>query len=291
MTVRTVLIGAGGQLGTALQARLPGDLITPSRRELDVTSREQIEAVLESARADRVINAAAYNLVDRAEQEPDVAFAVNALGPRNLAQACAAREIPLLHVSTDFVFSGREGTGPEAPLRETPYTEDDLPQPQSAYAVSKLAGEYFVRAECPRHFVVRTCGLFGRTPAPQKPNFVESMLRLGAERDELRIVADQRCCPTAVSDLAESLVALLETEAYGLYHGTGDGSASWYEFASEIIRLAGLTTKVTPITSAEFAAPAQRPVWSVLDSSRLSDCVGFPIRSWRESLPEYLASR
>jgi dTDP-4-dehydrorhamnose reductase len=186
-----------------------------------------------------------------------------------------------VHISTDHVF-GLDAT------HRRPYVETDVPGPVSAYGVSKLAGEHFVRANCERHFVVRTCGLYGRPPEGGKGNFVETMLRLGRERGEVRVVADQHCTPTSAADLAVLVLALARTDAYGLYHGTNAGATTWYEFASEIFRQATLDVRVTPITTAEFAAKARRPAYSVLDSSKLRSVTGLAIREWRESLAAYL---
>src|SRR5579872_1590162 len=165
--MRIVLIGAGGQLGSALLGRLPGEIVAPSREAIDLADAHKVREALPAAAPDLVINAAAYNFVDRAEEELQQAFAANAFGVGVLAQTCGRLGIPLIHVSTDYVF----GLGPE---RSTPYSEDDAPAPNGAYALSKLTGEGFVRAYCPRHFVLRTCGLYGRAKSPGKGNFVET---------------------------------------------------------------------------------------------------------------------
>ena len=187
------------------------------------------------------------------------------------------REVTLLHVSTDYVF-GLDAT------RNTPWSETDPVGPVSAYGNSKLAGEYFVRSLCPKHFVVRTCGLYGHRAARGKGNFVETMLRLGRERPELRIVADQRCTPTSTTDLARALVSLVETESFGLYHATNAGDCSWFEFACEIFRLANLPVKAIPITAAEYGAKARRPDYSVLDCGKLMRLIGSEMPPWQEAL-------
>jgi dTDP-4-dehydrorhamnose reductase len=169
-----------------------------------------------------------------------------------------------------------------------PYGELDRPEPLSAYGVSKLAGELFVRAICPRHFIVRTCGLFGPTAAAGTGNFVQTMLRLGRERRELRVVDDQTCCPTSAADLARAIEALTAGESYGLYHATSSGSATWCQFAREIFRLAKLDVAVQPVTSAEYGAAARRPGYSVLDCSKLAAAVGFSLPPWEEELERYL---
>ncbi len=278
--MRTAIIGAHGQLGSELARRL-ADAIPLGRAEIDIADAASVTAALDARHPELVINAAAYNLVDGAEDEPDVAMAVNAGGPRNLARWCAAHDATLVHVSTDYVFG-------DDPQRDRPYTEDDAPGPVSAYGRSKLAGENHVRTECPRHFVLRTCGLYGRSPTQQKGNFVSTMLRLGRERHELRIVDDQRCTPTSVTDLADALISLSQTNAYGLYHATNSGSATWREFAEEIFRLAGLSVRVVPISSADYGARAQRPPYSVLDCSKLAATLGRPLPHWKAALANFL---
>ncbi len=288
--MRVALIGASGQLGSDLLPRLreAGHEVIPLRHaDIEITDATNVAEVLNPLPLDLVINAAAYNLVDRAEDEPDVAYAVNALGPRNLARLCEAHGWRLLHISTDYVFGG----DPIPPAR--PWTESNIPQPGGSYAISKLAGEYFVHAECLRNFVVRTCGLYGLAAlrGAGKGNFVETMLRLGRDRKQLRVVDDQRCTPTATSDLADALVRLIETDAFGLYHATNSGSLTWCEFAREVFRLAKLEVEITPITTAEFGAKAHRPHFSVLDSRKLTSVIGGPLPDWHEALTGYLASR
>ncbi len=281
--MRFVVIGAHGQLGSDLVPRLGSDVVPLGHPDVEITDPLSVSAALDAARPDVVVNCAAYNLVDKAEDEPDRAHSVNALGPRNLARACAARGAALAHISTDYVF------GLDA-ARTEPYRETDAPGPVSAYGLSKLAGEYFVRALCPRHFVVRTCGLYGRAATKTKGNFVETMLRLGRERGKVRVVDDQRCTPTFTADLAAALVALLESTEYGLYHATNAGSATWCEFAREIFRRAGMNVPVEAIPSADFGAKARRPAQSVLNCERLHSVTGHRLRPWTDALGEYLGA-
>ena len=289
--MRITIIGALGQLGTELQSRLAGHELTPvDRPEIDIVDPASVAAFLAASRPELVINCAAYNLVDRAEDEPHVAYAVNALGPRNLALWCEQAAVPLLHVGTDYVFSGsRSPVEPAAP-RTTPYAETDAPGPLGAYAASKLAGEHFVQAHCRRHYVVRTCGLYGRALGT-KGNFVETMLRLGRERPELRVVADQHCTPTSAADLAQALTELVATDAYGLYHATSSGETTWHGLACEIFRQSGMNVTVAPITSAEYPTKARRPGYSVLDGTRLAAVLGRPMPPWQDALARYLATR
>lgn len=289
--MRIAIIGAQGQLGKSLRRQLAGDVAALSHADLELTDADSVDAALARAAPDVVINAAAYNFVDRAEDEPDTAFAVNGLGPRNLAVACNAREAVLVHVSSDYVFSGRIDVESLHARRTIPYCEIDRPEPLSAYAVSKLAGEYFVRSIARRHFVLRTCGLFGETKQAGRGNFVETMLRLAEERGELRVVDDQRCTPTAAVDLAKAIGLLIETNRYGLYHATNSGSATWYEFACEIFRQARRELDVHPITTDEFGAKARRPCYSVLDTGKLSTATGFELPPWQDALRRYLTAR
>ena len=282
--MRIALIGSGGQLGTALTRHLTAQIIPLGREALDIADPNSVATVLTESRPELVINAAAYNFVDRAEEERDRAAAVNALGPKHLAQVCAGLDIPLVHVSTDYVFGQDAG-------RRTPYTEADIPGPLSEYALSKLAGENFVRQACPKHFVVRTCGLYGRASSPGKGNFVETMLRLGRERGSVSVVDDQWCTPTSAADLAAAIAGLIPTNQFGLYHATNSGSTTWCQFAAEIFRQAGLTVEVKPITTAQFGARAGRPAYSVLDSSKIAGTTGGRMRPWQDALAVYLRSR
>jgi dTDP-4-dehydrorhamnose reductase len=280
--MRIAVIGAHGQLGSDLMRQLGARAVPLGHDLVDITDPARIAAALEGVRPDFVINTAAYNLVDRAEDEPAVAFNVNAFGPRHLAKWCAQQGAVLVHVSTDYVF-GLDTA------RAKPYCEEDLPGPQSAYAASKLTGEHFVRAECPRHILVRTCGLYGQAATRSKGNFVQTMMRLGRERSELCVVDDQRCTPSFTSDVAAAIVRLVELNAQGTFHVTNSGSMTWCEFAREILRQAGINTPVAPITTVEFGAKARRPAFSVLDCSKYESLTGMSLRPWQEALGEYLS--
>ena len=279
--MRILLIGAGGQLGTALSRRLPGEMMSFSSKDLDISDAGRVRQAVPAARPDLVINAAAYNFVDRAEEERERAFAANALGPRFLAEACGSLDVPLVHISSDYIFGQEAG-------RRTPYRESDPPGPLGDYARSKLSGEGFVQAACSRHFILRTCGLYGRATSPGKGNFVATMLRLGKERGSVSVVDDQWCTPTAAADLAGWIAELIATTQYGLYHATNSGSTTWCRLAREVFRCAGMNVDLKPITTAEFGAKAKRPPYSVLDSSKLEAAIGHRLRSWEEALAEYL---
>jgi dTDP-4-dehydrorhamnose reductase len=233
-----------------------------------------------------IINTAAYVRVDDCEDEKDKAFSVNALGARNVAVVAQELGARLVHLSTDYVFGG------EAELRTTPYTEFDTPVPLSIYGKSKLAGENLVRHFCLRHFIVRTSGLFGVAGSMGKGgNFIETMLRLSKERDELRVVNDQIFSPTYTMDLARKIVQLMITDYYGIFHITNRGACSWYEFTTEILKLADITTPVVPITSDQYLQKARRPRYSVLDNSHLRLLGMDDMRPWQEALKDYLVAR
>jgi len=290
MMLRIAVIGAFGQLGSDLVPLLRDRAIALGHGDIEITDPSSVARALDTARPTHVINCAAYNLVDRAEDEPQQAHAVNAIGPWNLATYCADREVVLMHISTDYVFGQWEVFGKPV-ARTIPWCETDSTHPVSVYGESKLAGENFVCSTCPKHYIVRTCGLYGHHAARGKGNFVETMLRLGRERPELRIVGDQRCTPTSTADLARGLASLIETDAFGLYHATNAGDCSWFEFASEIFRLAQLPVRATATTAAEYGAKAQRPDYSVLDCSKLTQVLGMPLPTWRDSLARYLHDR
>jgi len=282
--VRIAIVGARGQLGSDLCSLLGDDAVPLSHADIEITNTVQVAAVLSRAAPEAVINTAAWNKVDLAEDQPAAAFSANAVGPRNLAQGCEHQGIRLIHISTDYVF----GVNGE---RTEPYRETDCPGPVSTYGSSKLAGEHLVAANCSRHVIVRTCGLYGTAGVHGGGNFVETMLRLSRDRSELKVVCDQRCTPTSSADLATALVRLTESDATGIVHATSSGALTWYDLACEIMSQAGRDTAITPITSEEFGARAHRPAYSVLDNSRLHEITGMQLPAWQVALERYLVSR
>ena len=288
----TAVIGASGQLGTDLPQFLRGEVVPICHSDMELTDSDSIGSCLDRIRPKVVINTAAYNLVDKAEDEGLQAMAVNFLGPTQLARWCLKNDATLVHFSTDYVFgaasSDQAETASLSPRRET-----DLAVPDSVYAASKLAGENMVRSICPRHFVLRTCGLYGvaATLGAGKGNFVETMLRLGSERDELAVVNDQHCTPTSTCDLAQATAELIETEKFGLYHATNSGATTWHDLAAEIFRQARIDVQLRTLTTAEFGAKAARPVFSVLNCEKLESAIGRPMRPWQDALRQYLADR
>jgi len=245
---------------------------------------EAVAAVIAEASPALVVNTTAFHHLDRCEDDPATAFAVNATGARNVAVAADAAGAALIHISTDYVFDGRKGS---------PYTEKDLPGPLNVYGASKLAGEHLVRAACPRSFVVRTSGLYGPRPCRAKGglNFPRLMLKLAAEKGELTVVTDEVVGPTYTPDLARQLVKLAGTDGYGIIHATGVGEVSWYDFAAQTLRLAGLVgVPVHPATSATMVRKVKRPHYSILAHERLESLSILTMRPWQEALAEYVSS-
>lgn len=295
--MRILLLGGNGQLGADLRAALSAHTVLGTARApgpdsglraLDVGDQSGVAALIHAFGPDLVLNTTAFHRVDDIERDAVEALRINALAAQHLALACRAADCALMHISTDYVFDG---------AKRAPYVETDAPNPLSAYGASKLAGELLIRAAWPKHYIIRTCGLYGRAGASGKGgNFVNTMLRLAREGKPIRVVGDQVCAPTSTTDLAAQLALLIETRAWGTYHATNAGGCAWSEFAVEIFRLAaarGLITvapPVTAITSAEFGAPARRPAYSVLENRALADLGLDRMRPWQDALAGYIAS-
>jgi dTDP-4-dehydrorhamnose reductase len=282
--LRILLIGANGQLGSDL-VKISGkhELLARTHQDLDIVRFPLVQEQVRRIQPEIIINTAAFHKVDLCETEVLSAFEVNAYGVRNLALAAREMDSVLVHFSTDYVF---EGTG------SRPYTEDDLPNPVNAYGISKLAGEKFVRYLWPKSFVIRTCGLYGHAGSSGKGgNFVEMMLKKALHGDSIRVVNDQRLTPTSTRELARKVMELILTRYYGLYHITGSGECSWYEFAQAIFELEGIGADLSPTTAREFNAAAQRPAYSVLQNARLQELGMDDLKDWKQALKEYLANR
>lgn len=279
-----IVTGARGQLGAELCRQFGTGAIGFDRHELDVTDQRAVRRCLDEMRPTGVINCAGYTQVDRAEEETKQCWQVNADAVGHLAEACRRLDCVFVQISTDYVFGADE-------MQRTPYRETDSTGPLGTYAKSKLAGEQQAAA-CPRHFIVRSCGLYGLPAASRESdNFVETMLRLAEKRDCLRVVADQHCTPTSTSQLARAIIFLMQTAEYGIYHITNEGATTWYEFAAEIFRRTNAHVRLEHISSTEFAAPAQRPLYSVLNISKYAALSGPPMNDWKTALAEYLAVR
>ena len=285
--MRVLITGANGQMGTDLRRVLQDVEVIPlTHADLEITDLDSVKRIFDEQRPDVVINTAAYVRVDDCETEQDKAFLVNALGARNVAVVCQEIGAKLAHISTDYVFGG--GTDP----RTTPYTEFDAPVPPNLYGKSKLAGENLVRHLCSKHFIIRSSALFGVAGASGKGgNFVETMIRLAKERDELRVVNNPVFSPTYTKDLAKKITQLVTTGYYGIFHITNKGVCSWYEFAKEILGLANLKTPVIPITSDQYPQKARRPHFSVLDNYHLRLLGMDDMRPWPEALRDYMREK
>lgn len=288
--MKILITGSKGQLGNELQdiiksgkcdiCNMPErvkeyEVIALDVEDLDITSFESVKKVLEKEKPDVVINCAAATNVDGCESNVDLAFKINSLGPRNLAIICERIDAKLVQVSTDYVFSG-QGI--------KPLTEFDLTAPYSVYGKTKLLGESYVREFSSKYFIVRTAWLYGRVGK----NFVYTMMKLGEEKEVLNVVNDQRGNPTNANDLAYHILKLIETEEYGVYHCTGKGECSWYEFAKEIMDLSNRKCKVNPCTSQEYKTPAKRPEYSSLDNMMLRATVGDDMREWKDALKSFI---
>jgi len=285
--VKVAVTGANGQLGTDLCRALHSfDVIPLTHADIEITDMASVRAAMLKRNPSIIVNTAAYVRVDDCEDEKEKAFQVNALGARNVAVVAQELGARLVHLSTDYVFGG------EIEPRTTPYTEFDTPVPLSIYGKSKIAGENLVRHFCLKYFIVRASGLFGVAGSSGKGgNFIETMLRLAKERDELKVVNDQIFSPTYTRDLARKIAQLMHTEYYGIFHITNKGACSWYDFTTEILKLAGIKTPVFPITSDQYPQKAKRPRYSVLDNYHLRLLGMDDMRPWQEALKDYLIAR
>ncbi|WP_346885432.1 dTDP-4-dehydrorhamnose reductase [Clostridium sp. UBA4395] len=243
--------------------------------ELDITNYNEVISFVSSFKPDVIINCAAFTNVDGCESERDIAFKVNTIGPRNLAIACEKYDAKLLHVSTDYVFNG-EGT--------VPFKEYDIPHPVSVYGKTKLMGEQYVRENCNRYFIVRTAWLYGQWGN----NFVYTIMKAAKEKGHLDVVEDQRGNPTYAEDLAHHVLKIILTDEYGIYHCTGKGECSWYDFACKIVEYSGIECTVNPITSGKINRAAKRPAYSSLDNMMLRVTSGDEMRHWQEALMSFI---
>ncbi|NME83751.1 dTDP-4-dehydrorhamnose reductase [Clostridium sp. SM-530-WT-3G] len=288
--MKILITGSKGQLGNELQDIINkgyaeigkvsdnirnSEVIALDVDKLDITKLDEVKRVLIDVKPDVVINCAAATNVDGCESNEDFAFKVNSIGPRNLAIICEEIGAKLVQVSTDYVFSG---------VGEKPLTEYDLTAPYSVYGKTKLLGENYVREFCSKYFIVRTAWLYGYVGH----NFVYTMRRLGKEKDSINVVNDQRGNPTHANDLAYHILKLIETEEYGVYHCTGKGECTWYDFAKTIIELSGEECKVNPCTSEEYKTPAKRPEYSSLDNMMLRNTVGDEMRDWKDAIKSFI---
>lgn len=295
-----LVTGANGQLGQAIQSivgKYPSiDFVFCASSELNITDKSNCETVFEKYKPNFCINAAAYTAVDKAESEPEIAFAINVTGAQNLAEVCKAHDTILLHVSTDFVFDAKFVDGIayydrelRLPLKsEKGLTETDVPFPAGVYGLTKLQGEQAIESTWEKHFIIRTSWVYSQFAN----NFMKTMLRLASERDSLSVVSDQIGTPTNAVDLAQALLkiitschaGLVSASNYGVYNFSNEGQCSWYDFAAEIFRVNNVSINLQPIPSTAYPTPAKRPAYSVLDKSKIKEVFGVEIKNWEESL-------
>lgn len=282
--MRVAVIGASGQLGAdiVLAFRDAGnDVMGLGHADIEISDAESVKSVLGAIAPQVVINTAAMHHVEQCEADPAKSFAINGIGTRNLAQVCEAGGTYFLHISTDYVFDGAKGQ---------PYVETDAPRPLNVYGNTKLSGEHFALAACSRSAVLRVSGVYGTHPCRAKGgmNFVRLMLKLAAERPELRVVDDEILTPTFTVDIAQQVLRLAESGATGLFHGTAQGACSWYEFASAIFEISGTTANLQKARPGEFPAKVSRPSYSVLDNAALRKAALDVMPDWRDGLTRYL---
>jgi dTDP-4-dehydrorhamnose reductase len=280
-----MLVGADGQLGSDLKKVLSKDDLVPlTISDLDITDEEKVNKLITKTSPDVVVNTAAFNDVDGSETKEATAFAVNALGPKNLAIACNSAGAKLVHISTDYVFDGES---------DAPYCEEDPANPRSAYGISKLCGELFVKYLMKKYFLIRPSSLFGSAGCMGKggSNFVESVIKKAKSPDAIKVVSDQIASPTYTFDLAQKISELIRTDYYGLFHVTNKGACSWFGFAKKTFELLGMTVTLQKISLNDWKAPAQRPKYSVLKHQRLIDLGMDDLRSWEDALKAYLIER
>lgn len=274
---KILVTGANGQLGLSIKAvgkNYPSMIFTfTDVEDLDITNSKEVTSFFENNKFDYCVNCAAYTAVDKAEEDVENAFSINATAVKNLSIACKNSNVVLIHVSTDFVFDG---------LKKTPYSEEDLPNPLSVYGSSKLKGEQFIQDILDSYFIVRTSWLYSE----YGNNFVKTMLRLSETHKEINVVDDQIGSPTYAGDLAEFIISVisLESELYGVYHFSNEGNISWYDFAVEIFEKSQRHIKVNPIESTLYSTAAKRPAYSVLGTTKAKKLGQIKIKNWKESL-------
>lgn len=284
--MRFAVIGANGQLGNDVSEEVErnGDEVCRlTHAELEITSLGSVRSTLRESKPAVIVNTAAMHHVEQCEQEPLKAYAANALGARNLALVAGELGAVLIHVSTDYVFDGS---------KKRPYLEGDAAAPLNVYGSTKLAGEAFVRVTAEKHFILRTSALYGENPCRGKGgrNFVELMLKLARERDELRVVNDEIITPTSTVELARQIVALSRSDGFGLYHATAEGSCTWYEFARKIFEMTNVRVNLKMADPTEFPTKVPRPKYSVLENHGLKAMGLNSFRSWEDGLHAYLAA-
>lgn len=278
MAKKILVTGCNGQLGRAVNELYAGnteyELVNTDVEQLDITNVDAVLKMVREVRPNVILNCAAHTNVNLCETQQDLAYRINAIGPRNLSIAASEVDAKMVQVSTDYVFAGD---------RDRPYIEFDQTDPQSMYGATKLAGEQFVQQFAKHYFIIRTAWLYG-----DGKNFVKTMLQLSEKNDAVRVVKDQVGTPTSATELAKMIKYLIPTDNYGIFHGTCEGVCSWADFAKEIFRLAGKKTEVEAITTDEFPTPAKRPAYSVLENYMLKLTTDFRFAQWEDAIAEYM---
>ena len=284
LKMKIAIIGADGQLGSDLMKALKDDKPFPLYYpDLDITNPQKTKKVLSELDLEVVINTAAYHKVDECEDNPQKAFEVNSIAVRELALICRELGLALVHFSTDYIFDGK---------KRVPYVEDDAPNPLNVYAVSKLAGEYFVQNALEKYFLIRTCGLYGEAGCWGKGyNFVDTVISLEKAGKPLRVVNDQWVTPTSTAELGSRIAELIRTKHYGLYHMTNEGQCTWFEFARMIFSLIGKKADLIPVDSKTYGARALRPLYSVLEKRNAKKIGLTEFSPWEKALKEYLIKK
>jgi dTDP-4-dehydrorhamnose reductase len=280
---RVLLFGGGGQLGTEIRRLWNSEVVSPSHADVDIVDAAAVEAAIEASKPDAVVNCAAFHHVERCEQEPQNAFAANALAVNAMAEACAERGVRFITFSTDYVFDGTLGRA---------YTESDAPGPLSAYGISKLAGELLVLRLQSDAFVIRTCGVYGtRTSTTKGYTFIDKIIAQARAGEPVRVVTDQIVSPTYAVHLAQGVARILEANAVpGLYHAVNEGAVSWYDYASEALRVAGIDRAIEPARTNDWPSRVRRPAFSALENAKLH-ALGIQMPDWRTGVADYLRDR
>jgi dTDP-4-dehydrorhamnose reductase len=279
--MNVVLLGGSGQLGTEIRARWAGDaILAPSHADLDILDPEAIARVIDAHHADLLVNCAAFHNVDACESQPAKAFAANAIAVEAMAAICRQRDIALVTISTDYVFDG---------AKAAPYTEEDVPRPLSAYAVSKLAGELLVLRTDTKAYVIRTCGVYGAAASKSKGTFIDRIIKQARSGETIRAVSDVIASPTFAGHLAEAIRSLIATGAYGLYHACNAGAISWYDYATKALELAEVEGAIEPISASEWKVAARRPSYSALANRKL-EALGIAMPDWEAGIAAYLTA-
>lgn len=289
--MRVLVTGINGQLGYDVVKELQNRNHTPigvDREDMDLTSPEQIKGCIQNVKPEVIIHCAAYTAVDAAEDNEELCRRVNALAVKDIAECAKELDIPMIYISTDYVFNGKKGIETEDKMSNKDnykeYLENDNTNPVNLYGKTKLEGELYVRELLEKHYIVRISWVFGENGN----NFIDTMIRLSKDRSELNVIDDQIGSPTYTKDLAPLLVDMIETDKYGTYHATNDGFCSWYEFAREIFNIANIDITVNPIPTSQYPTRAARPINSKMSKQKLIDNGFSTLRSWKDALKDYI---